>query len=120
MRRRSVPEPLVLVYLREARRARMMFRHANWHTPPVRAGVGLRQGCSAAPMLFRLVLQDALEPLHDQWVRQGRGIELQSRTLTHVAWADDTWLLDSTRSGLQELLQDVAHRVGETTGLAIR
>lgn len=119
LRRRKVPESLALAYLRKARRAHMTFRHANWHTPLVKAGVGLRQGCSAAPMLFRWVLQDALEPLFDQWVVQGRGIKLQSRTLTQVAWADDAWMLDSTRSGLESMLQDVATRAEETTGLAI-
>lgn len=104
MQKRGVPGVLALAYLREARRARMRFRHASWHTDPIRAGVGLRQGCSASPMLFRWVLQDCLD----------------ERTMTHVAWADDTWLLDATRAGLEEMLRDVATRAEVETGLIPR
>lgn len=120
MKKRGVPEPLALAYLREARRAHMRFRHATWSTDPIRAGVGLRQGCSPSPMLFRWVLQDCLEPLHEEWTRNGRGVSLDSRTLTHVAWADDTWLLDATRAGLESMLRDVATRADLETGLVLR
>lgn len=41
MSRRNVPLPLALAYIREAGRAHLAFRHAEWETSPIRAGVGL-------------------------------------------------------------------------------
>lgn len=106
MRRRNVPEVLALAYLREARRACMTFDHADWSTRPVCAGVGLRQGCSAAPMLFRWVLADCMADFRGRWIRQGHGACLDTVTVSHVAWADDTWVFDSTQEGLEAMLQD--------------
>lgn len=37
------------------------FVHGRWGTYPIHAGVGLRQGCFAAPTLFRWELQDCME-----------------------------------------------------------
>lgn len=59
----------------------MKFRHATWSTDPIRAGVGLRQGGSASFVLFRWVLRDCLEPLHQEWQQIGRGGVLDARTL---------------------------------------
>lgn len=97
----------------------MKFRHAAWNTDPIRAGAGLVI-CSASPMLFRWVLQDCLEPLHLEWTQNGRGMGLDSRTLTHVPWADDTWLLDAERAGLESMLREVANRADLETGLLLR
>lgn len=100
MRKRGVPDALAFAHSREARGAHMKSRHASWSADPIRAGVDLRQGCSASPMLFRWVLQDCLAPLHQEWQHRGRGVAFDARTLAHVAWAEDTWLLYATRAGL--------------------
>lgn len=89
--KRHVPEPLALAYIREARKASMTFEHGAWRTPPVVASVGLRQGCSASPMLFRWILSDCLGKLAHKWEAEGKGVMLQSKVLTQLAWADDLW-----------------------------
>lgn len=39
--------------------------HEGRRTDPRRAGVGVGQGCTAAPMIFRWILQHILEPLQE-------------------------------------------------------
>lgn len=70
----------------------MEFIHVGWSAGPIRAGVGLRQGCSASPMLFRWALQDCLEPLRDLECRKNTGLSVDASWLTHLAGAGDTWL----------------------------
>lgn len=98
----------------------MRCRHSNWETPPVAAGVGLRQGSSAAPMLFPWVLQDALDSLCDKWTTDGKGVTLHTGVMAHIAWADDTWLLDATRAVLEGMLRGVAEVAKRQTGLVMR
>lgn len=78
MVRHGVPRTLALAYLREARRASMTCVHGRWSTDPVRAGVGLRQGTLAVPVLFHWVLQECMDVLHRP---------LFSKALTHLSWA---------------------------------
>lgn len=85
MLRRGVPMPLAMAYLREARRASITFVHCGWSTDNIKAGVDLHEGCSAASMLFRWVLQDCMEVLHTQWEASGLGIQLFSKVFTHLA-----------------------------------
>lgn len=93
MRRRKIPRPLALAYLREAARTALVFQHNDWETSAVSPKVGLRQGCSASPMLFRWVVQDALADLEARWISDGAGLDVGSQSpLTHLCWADDTWL----------------------------
>lgn len=74
MLKRGVPRPLALAYLREACRASI-------GGALIRAGIGLRQGCSATPMLFRWVLQRFMEALHTRWEASGLGIHLFGKGL---------------------------------------
>lgn len=104
--RHGVPRRMALVYVREARRARMSMHDTDWETQPVRIGVGLRPACSAAPIFVRWVLQDCTEKLQGSGRQRGA---LQSRVLTHLALADDTWRMDSTQTGWT-LLSGVARR----------
>lgn len=103
-----------------ARRALMVLRHASWETSPIRAGIGLRQGCSASPLVFRWVLQDCLMPLHNTWAESGRGIRVEEETLAHLAWADDTWLFSDTPASADIMLSELESRATRETGLLIR
>lgn len=105
MRKRHEP------YIPEAHRASMMFEHAAWRTHPVRAGVGLRQGCSASPVIFRWVMSDCLERPGRKWETEDKGVMLQPKVLTHLAWADDKWLWAASLESLIAMLQDVAEAV---------
>lgn len=108
-----------LVCWPEARCAHKKFRHSNWITPPLAARVGLHQGCSTAPMLFRWVLQDALRPLHRREWKKAE-VCACSHEHAHVAWPVDTWLLDATRAGLECMIRGVAETANRETDLAIR
>lgn len=37
-----------------------------------------------APMTFRWVLQDTLEPLHERWYAVARGVTIESDVITHL------------------------------------
>lgn len=90
---RRVPRPLALACLQEARRASINIVHGNWSKYPIYAGMGLRQGCSAAPCDITVgatVLQDSMEGLHTQRVAQDRGIYIVNQSITDLALTDDT------------------------------
>lgn len=121
MRRLAVPEPLAMVYVREMRRAHMTFEHASWETTPSQAGVGLRQVCSAATMISRWILADAMQYLHDDLVARGPGEAAgEALTIFHVVWAGDTWLMNETYQGLDQMLTELVPAVRQQTGLVIR
>lgn len=117
---RGVLLPLAAAYVREARRAHTVLSHAEWKTEPIRAGVGLRQGCAASPMIFRWVLQDLLEPLHKSWTERGLGILVDDDALTHLAWADDTWIFGSCPCDADQMLPELETEAARSTGLLIR
>lgn len=54
MRRRGVPHPLALANIPGARRADMAFSHTSQETDPIKAGIGLLQGCLASPDVISL------------------------------------------------------------------
>lgn len=98
----------------------MTFEYADWSTRPLSAGIGLRKGCPAAPMFFRWGLTDCMASLHEGWVCLGHGAHLDTVTVSHAAWAEDTWAFDGTQHGLEGMLQDLAREAGFNTGVAIR
>lgn len=120
LRRRCAPEAFALASIREMRRASMAFEHCDWSTPPVTAGVGLRQGCSVAPMVFRWILPECMSELQETWVGAGHGLSLDTVVVAHVALADDTWVFDAPQHGLHGMLNQPSPNTLETTGLAIR
>lgn len=61
--RRGVPQPLAASYIREIGATSLQFRHSSWQTKPITPTLGLRQGCSLSPMVFRRVLEDVMAPL---------------------------------------------------------
>lgn len=95
-------------------------RSATRITDPIRAGVGLRQGCTASPMLFRWVLQDTLEPLHTTWTRRGYGLSVDDVIVTHLAWADDTSVVNRDTQGLDTMLSQLSRTAEAEAGLEIR
>lgn len=120
MLRRGVLRPIALAHVREACRARMAMHHVDWETQPIRACVGLRQICSAAPMMFRWVVHDCTNKLQETWRQRGGGLKLQSRVLPHVVLADDTWPMDATPAGLDTLSPELWDAARSDAGLAIK
>lgn len=88
---RGIPKSVALVYAREATRAGMTMHHAAWQTLPIRAGVGGAPWGSARAASA---------------VREGRGLDLQTTTLTHLAWAGNSWLMDSAPESLDTMLTE--------------
>lgn len=84
------------------------------------SGIGLRQGCSASPMIFRWVLQDGLMPLHNRRVDARRGILAEEETLTHLAWADDTWLFSDNPASAEIMLSELESVGARETALLFR
>lgn len=91
----------------------MVFSHQGWTTEHVLACVGLRQGCSA------LLLQDTFEPLHESWSRRGFGLAMDAETITHLVWADDTWVVSHDTRSLYTVLTDLSQTAEKETGLEI-
>lgn len=76
--RRGARVAIALAYIREARCAHMMMHYGAWQAHPIKAGFGLRQGCSAAPMLLRWGLQDCTAALQESWRARCFCSELQT------------------------------------------
>lgn len=74
---------------------------------------------SAAPMLFRWLLEDAIAEVAEAWSRAGGGWAVDGRLLHHLCWADDTWLFSETSGHLPEMLRDLEEAAAKV-GLAIR
>lgn len=111
--RRRVPPPVVAAYLRDMRGSELIFVHDGWKTRPIRPSIGLRQGCSLSPLVFRWVMEDAVDSKREAWVRLGLGFKLGEHVLTCLAWADDTWLVAASAEGLNSMigiLKDIAWR----------
>lgn len=70
--------------------------------------------------VFRWVLADCMSDLHSSWEAPGQGAPLDSDTVFHAAWADFTWVFDSTRDGLESMLQDLKVAARKQTGLVTR
>lgn len=74
---------VIASYIREVRSAEIVFSHGVWSIRPVRPTIGLRQGCSVSPVVFRWVLSG----LHDSWAERisaGRTAPRGTRTPTLV------------------------------------
>lgn len=70
-------------------------------------------------MTFPWVLADPMAGFHDKWIVEGHGAHIYTVTVSHVAWADDAWIFDSTQECLDAMLQDFAREARTNTGLVI-
>ena len=61
--------------------------------------VGLRQGCSLSPILFRIYMNRIAKKSESCG-----GVKIGEYTLQRLLFADDLVLLDSTKNGLQQAL----------------
>lgn len=114
-------EPLAMAHIGQMCRGHMNVEHAGWAMAPLQAGVGLRQGCAAALMIFRWTLADAMTLLHGSWVERGCGLCIDdAMTIIHVPWADDKCVMNSTRQGLEEMLRGLALEVHRHCGFVMR
>lgn len=58
MYRRGVPIPVIVTYIRDMRSVGLVFVHGQWRTNPISSTVGLGQGCSLSPLVFRWRIED--------------------------------------------------------------
>lgn len=101
-------------------RTGVVFQHNDWERSAIAPRVGLRQGCSASPLLFRWVLQDALADPEARWASDGAGLDVGGQSpLTHLCWADDTWLFAASMRHAAYQVRTLRQEV-EPTGLLVR
>lgn len=86
----------------------------------MRAGVGLCQGCSASPILFRWVLQDCIEALHKRLCLRNGRLQVDADTLAHLAWADDAWGVSEDMASLNTMLIELSVHAEAAIGSEIR
>lgn len=56
MKSRGVPPPVIGACMRDMRSTRMVLKHSLWATDEVAPRIGLRQGYSRSPLVFRWVV----------------------------------------------------------------
>lgn len=80
----------------------------------IKASIGSRQGDPTSPLLFIALLERAMENMENSEL----GIDIGSRTLKDLRFADDIDLLASSAGGLQRLIE-LTHDGGKDHGLHI-
>lgn len=95
MQNKNVPAPVIGGYIRDLQNSKAILKHGGWRTTPIQQRVGLRQGCSFSPLVFRWILEDTLAELHALWCAAGCGIDVGGggETLCYRFWAGDMWIL---------------------------
>lgn len=76
----------------EMRSAELVFSRGVWSTRRIQPTVGLRQGCSLSPMVFKCALEDVMRGLPVSWAERGLGVDLNGDRVVYLCLADDTWL----------------------------
>ena len=71
-------------------------------TPFFDSLLGLRQGCSLSPLLFKLFVNDIFQGLKDDSCEP---IKLQQKYINRLIYADDLLILSETEAGLNNSLQ---------------
>lgn len=120
MERRDVPRPVIAAYLRELRSARMVFRHSGWATEGIAPSVGLRQGCSVSPMIFRWTMEEVFEAVKPQWEARGCGLSIDGSRMTHICWAYDMWLIAQSAAELDWMIGSLEQAAHDIVGLDLR
>lgn len=119
VRRRGVPEVLVTSYFREILGTTLCLQHGSCSTEPMQPVVGLRQGCSLSPIVFRWVLSDIMETLQRRWRDRGCGLSVAECRLLYVAWADHTWLVVKSPAESHAMIQELRAEA-RSVGLELR
>lgn len=102
------------------RSSELVFLQGNWRTRPVTPSVGLRQGCSLGPLIFRWCVEDLAVASREQWTREGHGLPMDEELWQIVAWADDIYLFatgPNHRDRMVAVLRRLAH---DMIGLVLR
>jgi hypothetical protein len=77
---------------------------------------GVRQGCILSPVLFNLYAEGIMRECYLESVDEG--IRIGGRNINNLRYADDTTLMDGSKSGLKKLL-DRVKAASESKGLLL-
>lgn len=120
MLRRGVPPPIGAAYVCDMRGTELVFQRAKLQTQGIRPTVGLRQGCSLSPLVFRWVMEDLVAEARREWNAAGCGFQMDDELLHILAWADDTWLFASSRRQLCRMVGILRRVAEQVVGLELR
>lgn len=98
----------------------LMFVHDSWRTRSIHPSIGLRQGCSLSPLVFRWLIEGTIGEARAEWSRLGLGIALGEHVFACLAWAYGTWHFAASEQNLNTMVgifKDIAWR---TAGLQLR
>lgn len=104
----------------QLRSGRMVFRHSGWATEGIAPPIGLRQGCGVSPMIFRWTMEEVFKVVMQQWRARGCGLSIDGSYMTHICWADDTWLSAKTAAELDWMIGALEKAAHDIAGLDLR
>lgn len=67
----------------------LVFVHGQRRTTPISPIVGLKEGCSLSPLVFRWCIEEAGAEAQEDWNWLDHGRALDDWVLQVLAWADD-------------------------------
>lgn len=106
-----------LWYIRETQATSLKPSHGPWAAGEVRPERGLKQGCSCPPKQFRWCVQDVLRPLAASW--RARGLGVPTEWVTHLVWADDTWIMAQTPEHLAVMIDELQRAMCSSVGFVL-
>eukprot|EP00973_Karenia_brevis_P051062 7091386-Karenia_brevis.AAC.1 len=67
-----------------------------------------RQGGMESPWQWNMIVKLIFARLDPLWKSRGFGLSIMSQTYTHLAWADNFFILASQRSHVESMVQDLS------------
>lgn len=117
---KSHPLQVFTAYLRDVLSAELVFVHGQWRTQEVYPAIGVRQGCSLLPLVFRSCMEDLASEARPCWQHEGQGLRLDETTLHRIVWAGNLAFLAAGMDQMEAIVksfQDLARRF---IGLSLR
>ena len=104
---RQLPARLVAGFLREAIEVQATGVFEGQCTASVAVNLGERQGSTDATFKWNSATISILGPLHSSWRERGMGVRLGRFVFTHLAWADNWYLLARSAEHLRTMASEL-------------